>query len=53
MSSPGSLGVFLAGGVVVLAHDPSATLCFPLIEKHQINLTSLVPRGQPVATGDP
>ena len=43
MSSPGSLGVFLAGGVVVLAHDPSATLCFPLIEKHQINLTSLVP----------
>ncbi|HBK4598798.1 (2,3-dihydroxybenzoyl)adenylate synthase EntE [Klebsiella michiganensis] len=43
MSSPGSLGVFHAGGVVVLAHDPSATLCFPLIEKHQINLTSLVP----------
>ncbi|VUS77564.1 (2,3-dihydroxybenzoyl)adenylate synthase EntE [Klebsiella spallanzanii] len=43
MSSPGSLGVLLAGGVVVLAHDPSAPLCFPLIEKHQINLTSLVP----------
>ena len=32
MSSPGSLGVFLAGGTVVLAADPSATLCFPLIE---------------------
>lgn len=43
MSSPGSLGVFLAGGCVVLASDPSATLCFPLIEKHQINVTSLVP----------
>lgn len=43
MSSPGSLGVFLAGGCVVLAHDPSATLCFPLIAQHQINVTSLVP----------
>lgn len=32
MSSPGSLSVFLAGGTVVLAADPSATLCFPLIE---------------------
>lgn len=32
MSSPGALGVFLAGGTVVLAADPSATLCFPLIE---------------------
>ncbi|MGS7337798.1 AMP-binding protein, partial [Enterobacter kobei] len=28
MSSPGSLGVFLAGGRVILAADPSATLCF-------------------------
>lgn len=43
MSSPGSLGVFMAGGCVVLAHDPSATLCFPLIEQHQITVTSLVP----------
>ena len=41
MSSPGSLGVFLAGGTVVLAADPSATLCFPLIEKHQVNVTAL------------
>jgi 2,3-dihydroxybenzoate-AMP ligase len=31
-----------AGGCVVLANDPSATLCFPLIEQHQIN-ASLVP----------
>ncbi|HFR2466279.1 TPA: (2,3-dihydroxybenzoyl)adenylate synthase EntE [Shigella flexneri] len=43
MSSPGSLGVFLAGGTVVLAADPSATLCFPLIAKHQVNVTALVP----------
>jgi len=43
MSSPGSLGVFMAGGCVVLAHDPSATLCFPLIEQHRITVTSLVP----------
>lgn len=28
---------------MVLANDPSATLCFPLIEQHQINVTSLVP----------
>jgi 2,3-dihydroxybenzoate-AMP ligase len=42
MSSPGSLGVFprrLRGA----GADPSATLCFPLIEQHQINVTSLVP----------
>ncbi len=43
LSSPGALGVFLAEGCVVLAADPSATLCFPLIEKHQINVTALVP----------
>lgn len=43
MSSPGTLGIFMAGGCVVLANDPSATLCFPLIEQHQINVTSLVP----------
>ena len=43
MSSPGSLGIFMAGGCVVLAHDPSAPLCFPLIEEHRITVTSLVP----------
>lgn len=43
MSSPGALGVFYAGGRVVLAADPSPTLCFPLIEKHQITDTGLVP----------
>ncbi|MBS0877363.1 MULTISPECIES: (2,3-dihydroxybenzoyl)adenylate synthase [unclassified Tatumella] len=43
MSSPGCLGVFYAGGFVVMASDPSATQCFPLIEKHQITMTALVP----------
>lgn len=53
MSSPGALGVFLAGGTVVLAADPSATLCFPLIEQHQVNVTALVPAcGEPVVAGD-
>ena len=43
MSSPGSLGVFYAGGTVVLANDPSSATCFPLIAKHQVTLVSLVP----------
>ncbi|WP_343554176.1 (2,3-dihydroxybenzoyl)adenylate synthase [Pantoea sp.] len=43
MSSPGSLGVFYAGGQVILAADPSATQCFPLIEQHQVTDTGLVP----------
>ncbi len=43
LSSPGALGVFYAGGSVVLAADPSANLCFPLIARHRINVTGLVP----------
>ncbi|MCV9880184.1 (2,3-dihydroxybenzoyl)adenylate synthase [Brenneria izbisi] len=43
LSSPGALGVFYAGGTVVMATDPSATHCFPLIERHQVNVTALVP----------
>ncbi len=43
MSSPGALGVFLAGGTVVLANDPSPGHCFGLIARHQINVTALVP----------
>ncbi|MDF7681580.1 (2,3-dihydroxybenzoyl)adenylate synthase [Enterobacteriaceae bacterium ESL0689] len=43
MSSPGSLGVFRAGGQVILASDPSATECFPLIARHQITMAALVP----------
>ncbi|UBO75075.1 (2,3-dihydroxybenzoyl)adenylate synthase [Aeromonas rivuli] len=43
LSSPGALGVFEAGGTVVLAQDPSPTSCFPLVARHSVNLTSLVP----------
>lgn len=43
LSSPGALGVFYAGGQVILAEDPSANTCFPLIEKHQVTDTGLVP----------
>ncbi len=43
MSSPGALGVFYCGACVVLASDPSATTCFPLIEQYQITVTALVP----------
>lgn len=43
LSSPGALGVFMSGGCVVLATDPSATSCFPLIERHQVTVAALVP----------
>ncbi|MEC5320480.1 (2,3-dihydroxybenzoyl)adenylate synthase [Brenneria populi subsp. brevivirga] len=43
LSSPGALGAFYAGGTVVMADDPSATCCFPLIERHRINVAALVP----------
>ncbi|WP_413723536.1 (2,3-dihydroxybenzoyl)adenylate synthase [Sodalis sp. RH24] len=43
LSSPGALGVFYGGGSVVLASDPSANVCFPLIAQHRITVTGLVP----------
>ncbi|MBE8596247.1 (2,3-dihydroxybenzoyl)adenylate synthase [Xenorhabdus sp. BG5] len=43
MSSPGALGVFYAGGQVIMANDPSASSCFPLIEQYRINVAALVP----------
>jgi 2,3-dihydroxybenzoate-AMP ligase len=43
LSSPGALGVFYAGGTVVMASDPSPTICFPLIEKYRITMSGLVP----------
>ncbi len=43
LSSPGALGAFYAGGAVVLANNPSASCCFPLIARHRINVTALVP----------
>ncbi|MGJ0451790.1 MAG: (2,3-dihydroxybenzoyl)adenylate synthase [Methylocystis sp.] len=43
LSSPGALGVFHAGGTVVMARNPSADLCFGLIRRHEANFTAIVP----------
>lgn len=43
VSSPGWLGVLLAGGHVVMAPDPSATTCMRLIELHGVTITGVVP----------
>lgn len=43
LSSPGALGVFHAGGCVVLAADPSPASCFELIQRHALNVAALVP----------
>ncbi|EGR2324474.1 (2,3-dihydroxybenzoyl)adenylate synthase [Vibrio alginolyticus] len=43
LSSPGALGVFFAGGCVVLAQDSSPQNAFKLIEQHRITVSALVP----------
>lgn len=43
LSSPGSLGVFYAGGCVVLSQTAAPEVVFPLIEQHRVNITALVP----------
>lgn len=43
LSSPGALGVFAAGGCVVLAPDPEPLRCFALIERHRVSMVALVP----------
>lgn len=43
MSSPGFLGVFYAGGCVVLSPSPSPEAAFPLIEKERVTIAALVP----------
>lgn len=43
LSSPGALGVFYAGGSVVLATSPAPDHCFGLIQRHRVNMTALVP----------
>lgn len=43
MSSPGFLGVFHAGGAVVLAPDPSPATCLELIERERVTVTAVVP----------
>ena len=41
--SPGFLGVLAAGGTVVLAQDGSPDTVFPLIERHRVTQSSVVP----------
>ncbi|MFK3650826.1 (2,3-dihydroxybenzoyl)adenylate synthase [Lysobacter enzymogenes] len=43
MSSPGALGVFHAGGCVVLARQNDPESCFALIQRERVTLTALVP----------
>lgn len=43
LSSPGALGVFQAGGSVVLANSPEPLHCFDLIQRHGVNMAALVP----------
>ncbi len=43
LSSPGALGVFHAGGTVVMAASPDPGLCFDLIARHRVDMVALVP----------
>lgn len=43
LSSPGALGVFHAGGCVIMADNPEPLACFGLIQRHGINTVALVP----------
>lgn len=43
MSSPGVLGVLLAGGKLVMSSSPAADCVLPLIKKHEVTITSAVP----------
>lgn len=43
LSSPGALGVFHAGGCVVLAPNPEPLACFALVRKHRVTMAGLVP----------
>ncbi|RPK26262.1 (2,3-dihydroxybenzoyl)adenylate synthase [Paenibacillus xylanexedens] len=43
MSSPGILGTLYAGGTIVLSRGSSPDEAFPLIIRHQVTITALVP----------
>lgn len=43
LSSPGALGVFHAGGCVVMAANPEPATCFGLVQRHEVNTVALVP----------
>lgn len=43
MSSPGTLGVFHAGGTVVMAPSPEPLTCFDIVARERITMAPLVP----------
>ncbi|MBD9526589.1 (2,3-dihydroxybenzoyl)adenylate synthase [Paracoccus sp. PAR01] len=43
LSSPGALGVFYAGGTVVMAASPEPLACFDLIAREGVTMVPLVP----------
>jgi 2,3-dihydroxybenzoate-AMP ligase len=43
LSSPGTLGVFHAGGTVVMAHSPDPAACFDLVAAERVTMVPLVP----------
>ena len=43
MSSPGALGVFHAGGTVVMAPSPEPLTCFDIIARERVTMAPLVP----------
>lgn len=43
MSSPGVLGAIHAGGAVALTRSPAPDVAFPVIERHRVTITGLVP----------
>ncbi|MEK6355080.1 MAG: (2,3-dihydroxybenzoyl)adenylate synthase [Burkholderia cenocepacia] len=48
LSSPGSLGVFHAGGTVVLCDSASPDVAFDLVERERVSVVALVPPLVPV-----
>ncbi|MFC7419006.1 (2,3-dihydroxybenzoyl)adenylate synthase [Iodobacter arcticus] len=48
LSSPGSLGVFYAGGTVVLSSNSSPDHVFPLIAAERVSISALVPPLVPI-----
>ena len=43
LSSPGGLGALHAGGCIVMAPNPEPLSCFPIIQRHAVNMAALVP----------
>lgn len=43
LSSPGTLGVLISGGTIVISPSPQASIAFGLIQKYRINTSAVVP----------